>query len=104
MRSEENGALLRKVTGVRILRQKNAIFNPRLVRDEQILFPAVQKVLRGVQLTLVRRFYQLYFLIQSCYDYRKVRAPNAVRERRTCIGFMKVKIVYENTIYAIEHK
>jgi hypothetical protein len=33
-----------------------------------------------VQLALVQRFYQLYFLIYYCCDNtRKVRAPNAVR-------------------------
>jgi hypothetical protein len=41
-------------------------------------------LLRGIQLTLVQRFYQQYFLIQYCCDNtKKVRTPNAVRRSGT---------------------
>jgi hypothetical protein len=37
-------------------------------------------LLRGIQLTYVQRFEQMYFVIHYCWDNtRKVRAPNAGR-------------------------
>jgi hypothetical protein len=70
-------------------------------------FPAAKNpvLLRGIQLTFVQRFQQLYFVIHYCCDNtRKVRT-----ERRQAFGSatyilasFKVKILYDNTIFSVE--
>jgi hypothetical protein len=47
-----------------------------------------------------------YFMIHYCCDNtwkgRAHRTPDGIRERHTCIGLMKSKILYENTIFTVE--
>jgi hypothetical protein len=55
-------------------------------------------LLRGIQLTFVQRFQQLYFLIHYCCDERR----QAFGSTTHVLASLKVKILYGNTIYTVE--
>jgi hypothetical protein len=59
-------------------------------------------LLRAIQLTLVQRFKQLYFLIHYCFDNtRNVRAPNADRRSgASLLASWKVNFFWKHHLHS----